>query len=777
MSAFSSVDDFLLRLNGVKQAGRNEWKAHCPCGQNHKNGDKTQSLFVSFDNTTQKILVCCQTGCTANEICSAMGCSLADLNLSTSNKGYSKGYSIESYTKWIEKRGKTIKPVIYSYNYGNYQDGLYKVRYFDTEAQKKTFIWYSPDSSKTSGWTATRGNCPHRLFIAGEPSDDNYFIAEGEKDCLTLHKLTSVTAACSENGATKADKPGKKWFAEYNEQLKGKTVYLLWDNDKDGKKFREIERDQILKVARRLYEIDLSKIWPDIPEGADITDFVSAMGADEARLRLLDLMEHTQETKNPPQTESTEGMEKPLQKKPVPESVPVGTKAETEKPLQKETIPATSTEETASAAPQPVIPSWIVNGGINETAFAEYLIQKTGWKKTGNIIRTTDNQIVTCDSARKVIASEIAPYFPTDTQRRITTLLKIVRLYLPDAKPADEFEIKSAWELSQEHLEPPAFTVNSLLPVGLTVFAAAPKTGKSWLCLALADAIATGEKFLGFDVQRGSCLYAALEDSKFRVVDRLKKIGSDMPKSLQIVNSGAKRLDDGLLLQLESWIDRTPDSKLIVIDTLARVRPSSASGLDAYQQDTLTIAPLQALALNRGVSILIVTHYSKSKQFAADADPFDRITGSNGLFGVADAAWLIYGKRGNDELTFRTTGRDALDNEFKIAFDKESCKWSLLGTSEALEEQRKLDGYKANPIAQTIKAVVKENGRWQVTASELAVEVAKRTQTFAGDAREIGVKLAEITDYLLKDGIMWTKAPGGKRGRGYCFEPTTSKFI
>ena len=128
-------------------------------------------------------------------------------------------------------------------------------------------------------------------------------------------------------------------------------------------------------------------------------------------------------------------------------------------------------------------------------------------------------------------------------------------------------------------------------------------------------------------------------------------------------------------------------------------------------------------------------------------------------------------------MTFRTTGRDALDGEYKIAFDKESCKWSLLGTSEALEEQRKLDGYKANPIAQTIKAVVKENGRWQVTASELAVEVAKRTQTFAGDAREIGVKLAEITDYLLKDGIMWTKAPGGKRGRGYCFEPTTSKFI
>ena len=770
MSAFSSVDDFLLRLNGVKQAGRNEWKANCPCGQNHKHGDKTQSLFVSFDSTTQKILVKCQTGCRADEICSAMGCSLADLNLSAAGGGY----SLNSFLSWYADQNGLKNPVAYSYCYGQFADGLHKVRFVDSEG-KKTFRWIHTDSTTRSGFKMNRADCPHRLFIAGEPSDDSYFIAEGEKDCLTLHRLTGVTAACADSGAAKEQ--GNKWRAEYSEQLKGKTVYLLWDNDETGKAFAALERDQILKVARRLYEIDLSKIWPDMPEKADITDFVSAMGADEARLRLLDLMENTEETKTTPQTESTEGMEKPLQKKPVPESVPVVTKAETEKPLQKETIPATSTEGTASAAPQPVIPSWIVNGGINETAFAEYLIQKTGWKKTGNIIRTTDNQIVTCDSARKVIASEIAPFFPTDTQRRITTLLKIIRLYLPDAKAADAFEIKSAWELSQEHLEPPAFTVNSLLPVGLTVFAAAPKTGKSWLCLALADAIATGEKFMGFDVQRGSCLYAALEDSKFRVVDRLKKIGSSMPKSLQIVNSGAKRLDDGLLLQLESWIDKTPDAKLIVIDTLARVRPSSASGLDAYQQDTLTIAPLQALALNRGVSILIVTHYSKSKQFAADADPFDRITGSNGLFGVADAAWLIYGKRGSDELTFRTTGRDALDNEFKIAFDKESCKWSLLGTSEALEEQRKLDGYKVNPIAQTIKAVVKENGRWQVTASDLAVEVAKRTQQFPGGAREIGVKLAEITELLLKDGIVWTKSPGGRKGRGYCFDLTGNRFI
>lgn len=433
---------------------------------------------------------------------------------------------------------------------------------------------------------------------------------------------------------------------------------------------------------------------------------------------------------------------------------------------------------TCTSAPQDValFPSWFIadKGEVNEMAFAKYLADKTGWKKAGRIIRTAEGQPVSTDTVKKTIAEEIAPYCPTGTTRRINSLYKLMDYVLPETQTEDSWDIISAAELATTEIKAPVFAVNQLLPAGLTVLAAPPKTGKSWLCLALADAVATGQKFMGYDVNAGDVLYLALEDSRYRVKQRLQKIGSAIPDNLKIVTTGARRLDNGLLLQMEKWIMTTPTARLIVVDTLARVRPMTTYGLDAYNADTATIAPLQAMALEHDVAIILVTHFSKAKQMTADADPFDRITGSNGLFGVADAAWLIYGKRGGEDYTFRTTGRDSMDNEFAIAFDKTTFRWSMLGTSESLEEQKRLDKYRADPLAQTIVELVNDGGRWEGTAPELMQEAARRKQVFVGDAREIGAQVAEMAKYLLQvDGITFTKGPGGRRGRGYSFERVT----
>jgi len=423
------------------------------------------------------------------------------------------------------------------------------------------------------------------------------------------------------------------------------------------------------------------------------------------------------------------------------------------------------------------IPSWISidqpsnEPRIIETAFAKYMAEKTGWKCAGRIIRTAEGQIVPTSEAKRAISDEIANWFKFDTQRKIKPLFEQLLLYLPKAEAEYTLEVKTARQLLSEEIEEPTFIVNSLLPAGLTVFAAAPKTGKSWMCLALADAVATGSKFMGFDVHQGSCLYAALEDGECRVKRRLRAIGAAPTDYLQIVTNRVRRLDEGLLIQLETRISRTPDMRLIIIDTLARVKPTSAAGLDAYQADTLAIAPLQALALSRGIAIILVTHYSKASRFAADADPFDRITGSNGLFGVADSAWLIYGARGEAEKSFRVTGRDISDNEYRIAYNPESHRWTLLGTSEEMELQSRIDAYKQDPLVRTIKAVVTERGKWEVSPSELSEEVQRQTGQFPGTTKEIHTKLQDVREFLLKDDIMWSKQPGGRKGRNYIFEP------
>lgn len=424
-------------------------------------------------------------------------------------------------------------------------------------------------------------------------------------------------------------------------------------------------------------------------------------------------------------------------------------------------------------APPP--PAWYTgrqnDTGIIDAVFAETFARDIGWTRTGYTLRTPAGEIVTESDALRTIVETVRQYCPLVSYQKAKRLFAMTRLYLPEDKAADDLDLCTAEALDAMPLEAMVFNVNQLLPAGLTVLAAPPKTGKSWLALALADAIATGSTFFGLDTRRGACLYCALEDSRYRVQDRLRKIGSTMPPNLSIVTRGTKRLDSGLLQQLEKWITATPDPRLIIVDTLARVRPLASTGLDAYNADTAAIAPLQALALAHGVSILLITHYRKTYQAAMDADPFDRITGSNGLFAVADSAWLIYGKRGGDDMTFRTTGRDATDTELKIEFDKDSCRWQVIGTAAAVEAQKALDAYRASPLFRTIRQLVSEAGVWRGTAADLMKAVADFTGEPGGDPRTIGVDLAENAALLLKeDGIHYSKDAGGRKGRAYTFQ-------
>lgn len=419
-------------------------------------------------------------------------------------------------------------------------------------------------------------------------------------------------------------------------------------------------------------------------------------------------------------------------------------------------------------------PIWYSNGEINETLLVSDIVDRYELTKTGNIVHGSTGQIVTPDSLKRFIAQEIGSFIPNNTARRIEPIYKLLKTYIPEPQAVSGMRITTAAELEKADLKKPEFVVSGILPCGLTVLAAPPKTGKSWLCLALADAVSCGSTFWGFDTKRGAVLYMALEDSEYRLRERLRMVGSNMPNNLYLVNRGARKIDAGLCEQITAWIDNTENARLVIVDTLARVKGSAAAGLNGYEADTQQFAPLQELAMNKGIAILVVTHFSKAKQFSPD-DPFERISGTTGLFGVSDAAWIIYGKRGQ-EMTLKITGRDALDTEYKLVLDK--VRWRLIGESEQLEEQRRADAYKDNTLAQTIRTIIKECGRWEGTATQLQEEVMRRTQTIpATNSKELGVKLMEIQDQLLTvDGIMFTKGPGGKRGRGYCFERIQNKI-
>lgn len=276
-----SIDEVLSRLTHVKKCGANQWQSSCPCSGNHKNNDSTTSFRIR-QNADGRIMVFCQTGCQLNEICDALGCKTTDLlpdKPETDRKaGLIKWFANKNGLKFVHE---------YSYCYGEYNDGLSKVRFVDDKGNK-TFRWMKIDGSKASGYAFNREGCPDRLYFAGDPDANVVYLVEGEKDADTVHQLTGCTAASAENGATKGD-AGAKWNDQYTCQLKNKEVYVLYDNDDSGRAWSKIEVQKLTGTASNVYVLDLPEAWPGCPDKGDITDAVEALGADKVKNILASL--------------------------------------------------------------------------------------------------------------------------------------------------------------------------------------------------------------------------------------------------------------------------------------------------------------------------------------------------------------------------------------------------------------------------------------------------------------------------------------------------------
>ncbi len=83
--------------------------------------------------------------------------------------------------------------------------------------------------------------------------------------------------------------------------------------------------------------------------------------------------------------------------------------------------------------------------------------------------------------------------------------------------------------------------------------------------------------------------------------------------------------------QLEDWIKKCPETSLIIIDTLGRVKGGGRRAENAYEADTRIFGELQRFAQQHKLAVLVVHHLKKSGGRGEDADPVERISGSMGL--------------------------------------------------------------------------------------------------------------------------------------------------
>lgn len=340
------------------------------------------------------------------------------------------------------------------------------------------------------------------------------------------------------------------------------------------------------------------------------------------------------------------------------------------------------------------------------------------------------------------------------------------------AKPpiVQHLEIISARDLQKANLPPVKFLVEEMLPEGTSLLTAASKIGKSWMVLHLALCIAAGEPFMGRKTQQCGVLYLALEDSLNRLQDRMNKIlqGKSAPEHFYF-STRSPDMDHGLLDMLDEHLEQHPETKLIIIDTLQKVRGQAISSKEhAYAQDYREMGNVKAHMDEKGVSVMFVHHNRKMKD---DDDPFNMISGTNAIMGAADTVWTITkAKRDSVEATLHITGRDVFQSDTVITFNQDTGTWKAIGAEADVTAAAEWAKYHTNPIVKTIKALLEQSPekRWDGPMKELleAGKVIAET-LLAPNAQQLGYAVKDLEPKLFQyDGIIhWapSNGTGGKR--------------
>jgi len=252
--------------------------------------------------------------------------------------------------------------------------------------------------------------------------------------------------------------------------------------------------------------------------------------------------------------------------------------------------------------------------------------------------------------------------------------------------------------------------IDGLLYRGLYLFVGAPKMGKSFLMGQIAYHVSTGTPLWGFPVRKGTVLYLALEDDYGRLQERLYRMFGTAENENLFFSVSAKQLGKGLDEQLTRFLRERPDTSLVIIDTLQKVREVGGDTY-SYANDYQIITQLKSFADAYGICLMVVHHTRKQK---AD-DAFDMISGTNGLMGAADGAFLLQKeKRTSNAATLEVSGRDQQDQRLYLLRNEEKLCWDL----ERIET--KLWEAPPEPLLEEVaKRITEECPEWSGSPTEL----------------------------------------------------------
>lgn len=287
--------------------------------------------------------------------------------------------------------------------------------------------------------------------------------------------------------------------------------------------------------------------------------------------------------------------------------------------------------------------------------------------------------------------------------------------------------------------------VRGLIYAGAYLFAGAPKVGKSFFVAQLAYHVSTGQALWGYDVKKCTVLYLALEDDEKRIQQRMfQMFGAESAPDNLFFSTKISLLANGLENDLKKFIQEHKDTGLIIIDTLQKIRGKENDTI-SYAKDYDAVSQLKEFADKNDLCIILVHHTRKQ----ISDDPFDMISGTNGLAGAVDCSIVMSKeKRTSDHATLQFTGRDQTDQKITVKRDAERLIWLFENAETELWKET------PEPVLELIaKYLTQEAPLWCGTPSELAEKIKTDLQPNALSTM-LNVRAGKLKD---KYGICYEK--------------------
>lgn len=232
----------------------------------------------------------------------------------------------------------------------------------------------------------------------------------------------------------------------------------------------------------------------------------------------------------------------------------------------------------------------------------------------------------------------------------------------------------TARELLETRHPEPIFVVDDLLPVGLTILAGRPKSGKSRTALDLAVRVNTGGEFLGYKCNSGAVTYYALEDGPRRLARRLQALKAPQTEELSLWCEAPE--------DLVGDIERKfceENVVLVVVDTVGRAFHLDHNDME---QAYAVYAPLQHIATKYERALLVIAHLRKSR---GEMTSVEDVSGSIGKAASADNLWLLDRPPRKRNATLDIVSRD-LGEDLSLALEPaEGGGWRCTGDAEAVK--------------------------------------------------------------------------------------------